>query len=84
MGCRNTDVFCGSLFAPFILKSWMAREVGTVIALPEKFESRMKELLKDEFQDFLKGFEEERYGGVRFNSLKTSKEEWEKIAPFEI
>ena len=35
----------------------------------------MKELLKEEFPDFLQGFEEERYGGVRFNSLKIQKEE---------
>ncbi len=56
----------------------------TVITLPKKFENRMKELLQEEFPDFLRGFEEERYGGVRFNSLKVSKDEWERIAPFAI
>ncbi len=55
-----------------------------MITLPQKFEHRMKELLKEEFPDFLQGFEEERYGGVRFNSLKIQKEEWERIAPFTI
>ena len=44
----------------------------------------MKELLKEEFPNFLQGFEEERYGGVRYNSLKVQKEEWEQIAPFSI
>ena len=53
-----------------------------MINLPEKFENRMRELLKEEFPEFLKGFEEERHGGVRFNSLKLDKEEWERIAPF--
>ncbi len=53
-----------------------------MINLPEKFENRMRELLLEEFPEFLKGFEEERHGGVRFNSLKIGKEEWERIAPF--
>ena len=53
-----------------------------MINLPEKFENRMRELLKEEFPEFLKGFEEERHGGIRFNSLKIGKEEWERIAPF--
>lgn len=54
------------------------------IELPEKFENRMRELLGEEFQAFLQGFEEERHGGIRFNSLKLSKEKWEEIAPFAI
>ncbi|MGN0505783.1 MAG: RsmF rRNA methyltransferase first C-terminal domain-containing protein [Lachnospiraceae bacterium] len=54
------------------------------MTLPEKFENRMKELLGEEFPKFLQGFEEERYGGVRFNSLKLGREEWESIAPFAI
>ena len=53
-----------------------------MITLPREFEQRMKELLKEEFPEFLQGFEEERHGGVRFNSLKVNKEDWERIAPF--
>ena len=53
-----------------------------MITLPREFEQRMKELLQEEFPEFLKGFDEERHGGVRFNSLKVNKEEWERIAPF--
>lgn len=53
------------------------------VNLPKKFENRMKELLKNEYDEFLQGFDEERYGGIRFNSLKVTKEEWEKISPFD-
>ncbi len=52
--------------------------------LPEKFEKKMKEILGDEFDAFIAGFEETRFGGVRFNSLKIDKEKWESIAPFDI
>ncbi len=52
--------------------------------LPEKFENKMKEILGDEFDAFIAGFEETRFGGVRFNSLKIDKEKWESIAPFDI
>ena len=53
-----------------------------MINLPEKFENRMRELLGEEFPEFLKGFEEERHGGIRFNSLKLNAAEWEQVAPF--
>ncbi len=52
--------------------------------LPEKFENKMKEILGEEFDAFIAGFNEPRFGGVRFNSLKIGKEEWEKLAPFEV
>ncbi len=52
--------------------------------LPEKFENKMKEILGEEFNAFIAGFNEPRYGGVRFNSLKTDKEQWENMAPFDI
>ena len=55
-----------------------------MINLPEKFEQRMRELLQEEFPKFLNGFEEERHGGIRFNSLKLQKEEWESKAPFAV
>ena len=52
--------------------------------LPEKFENKMHELLGDEFDAFINGFKESRFGGVRFNRMKTDKAEFEKIAPFNI
>lgn len=52
--------------------------------LPELFENRMKELLKEEYEDYLKCFEEKHYSGLRVNTLKITPEEFEKICPFEI
>ncbi len=52
--------------------------------LPELFENRMKELLKEEYEDYLKCFEEKHYSGLRVNTLKITPEEFEQICPFEI
>lgn len=52
--------------------------------LPIKFETTMRKLLKDEFDDYLKCFDESHYGGLRVNTLKISTEEFEKICPFKI
>lgn len=52
--------------------------------LPELFEDRMKDLLKDEYEDYIKCFEEKHYSGLRVNTLKITPEEFEKICPFEI
>lgn len=52
--------------------------------LPVKFENKMRELLGDEYQAFEAGFSEQRYGGVRYNALKTDKETFEKLVPFEV
>lgn len=52
--------------------------------LPEQFLDRMKALLKDEFDDFLKSYEEERYQGIRVNTLKISVEDFLKLSPYKI
>lgn len=52
--------------------------------LPELFENRMKELLKDEYADYIKCFDGKHYSGLRVNTLKISPEEFEKICPFKI
>lgn len=54
------------------------------MVLPKKFETRMQELLKDEFEDYMKTYEEKPLKGLRVNTLKISTEEFEKIAPFEL
>ena len=38
--------------------------------LPEKFSSRMEELLKEEYEAFLNSYDEKTYAGLRMNTLK--------------
>lgn len=52
--------------------------------LPESFEHKMKELLKDEFPEYIACYEEPRYYGLRVNTGKISVEDFKKICPFEI
>lgn len=52
--------------------------------LPIKFKEQMKELLQDEYEDYLHSFDHERYYGLRVNTLKISVEEFLKISPFKL
>lgn len=47
--------------------------------LPDIFLKEMKDLLKDEFQDFLDTYEEPKYSGLRANLLKITPNELEKL-----
>ena len=49
--------------------------------LPIEFENRMKEMLGEEYDDFIRSYEDERAYGLRFNPLKISREEFEKNVP---
>ena len=53
-----------------------------MIQLPKEYESRMKSLLGDGFDDYLKALSEEPVKGFRVNTDKISLEEFEKINPF--
>lgn len=52
--------------------------------LPIEFENKMRDLLGDEYEDFLKSYEEPRNFGLRVNVNKISPEEFEKLAPFHL
>lgn len=52
--------------------------------LPEAFEEKMQELLKEEFEEYIACYEEPRYYGLRINTKKIAAEEFQKICPFEI
>ncbi|WP_129596116.1 RsmF rRNA methyltransferase first C-terminal domain-containing protein [Anaerophilus nitritogenes] len=52
--------------------------------LPEKFTDKMKDLLKDEYEDFLASYEKQYFKGLRINTLKISVEEFLKISPFSL
>src|SRR5690625_2903262 len=42
----------------------------------------MEQLLGDDYESFLEGFQEEQTYGLRLNPLKVTQEEWKKINPF--
>ena len=52
--------------------------------LPKLFDERMKNLLKDEYTDFLHSYDQKHYSGLRVNTLKITPEEFENICPFKI
>ncbi|MDO4298906.1 MAG: RsmB/NOP family class I SAM-dependent RNA methyltransferase [Lachnospiraceae bacterium] len=54
------------------------------VKLPKEFEIRMKALLGDEYEAFLRTYEKPGRKGLRVNTLKISAEELERIAPFKM
>lgn len=50
--------------------------------LPIEFENRMKNTLKNEFDDFLSVYSNEPYHGLRVNTLKIVPKEFVKLFPF--
>ena len=50
--------------------------------LPEKFQVKMKQLLKDEFEAYLASYELPKYQGIRINTLKIDLPYWTTINPF--
>jgi len=52
--------------------------------LPKEYVESMQMLLGDEFDSYLKSFDDKRVYGLRVNTSKISCEEFEKICPFDI
>ena len=52
--------------------------------LPDAFIEKMKLLLGEEFEDYIKCYDEGRLYGLRVNTKKISVEEFKEICPFEI
>ena len=52
--------------------------------LPQSFLDSMKEILGEEYEAFLAGFDGQRQYGLRVNTLKMNLEEFERIAPFHL
>ena len=52
--------------------------------LPSAFEDKMKQLLKEEYKDYIACYDEPRYYGLRVNTKKISVEKFREICPFEI
>lgn len=54
------------------------------IALPQDFQKRMKNLLKEEYPQFLEAYEKRRLYGLRYNPLKTNRETFLERMPFSL
>ena len=52
--------------------------------LPSEFQERMKRILKDEYETFIKGYEMPHYRGIRLNPLKCSLGTLQAALPFQI
>ena len=52
--------------------------------LPILFEEKMKKLLGDEFDSYIKCYDMPRYYGLRVNTKKISVDDFKKICPFDI
>lgn len=52
--------------------------------LPQQYQEKMKDLLGEEFQEYLKTYDRQLKVGIRINTRKVSCEEFEKIAPYPI
>ncbi len=52
--------------------------------LPQEFLDKMKEMLKDEYDEFVKSYDNPRYYGFRVNTLKADIQDFLKISPFEL
>lgn len=52
--------------------------------LPKAFEEKMRSLLHEEYEDYIKCFDEVRHFGLRVNTNKISPEEFLKIVPWDL
>ena len=52
--------------------------------LPELFKARMKQQLKENYEDFLACYEREGYAGLRVNTGKISVERFRELFPFSL
>ena len=52
--------------------------------LPTAFTEKMKGILGDEYEAFIRSYEEPRNFGLRVNTAKISPEEFERLAPFHL
>ena len=58
--------------------------MSDMIKLPESFKERMKEELGNEYQAFIRSYEEERTYGLRVNPLKCDPDKFVSLMPFSL
>lgn len=54
------------------------------VNLPKKFDDRMRELLKEEYDQYVESLDKDFYAGLRVNNLKVSCKEFKEISPCRI
>lgn len=52
--------------------------------LPQEFQNRMQEMLGNEYETFLKGYDKPRFHALRRNPLKIKEQEFQDLIPFEL
>ncbi|MEG6567657.1 RsmB/NOP family class I SAM-dependent RNA methyltransferase [Thermoanaerobacterium saccharolyticum] len=55
-----------------------------IMKIKEDFVNKMRFLLKDDFEKFMREYEKEPYRGLRVNTLKISVDEFLRISPFRL
>ena len=56
--------------------------LSRIEVLPQAFLARMREMLGDEYEEFLESYKKPRTYGLRVNTSKITCEEFEKLVPF--
>ena len=59
-------------------------DLSRIEILPQAFLSRMREMLGDEYEEFLESYQKPRTYGLRVNTSKITCEEFEKLVPFPV
>lgn len=57
---------------------------GDNVNLPRQFEDRMRELLGEEYEEYVQSYNKPFHVGLRVNTLKISPKEFEHLCPFSI
>ena len=55
-----------------------------MISLPEKFLEDVKVILQDEYEEFIDSYNENKTTGLRLNTMKMSKEKFQKLNLFDL
>ena len=59
-------------------------DLSRIEVLPQAFLARMREMLGDEYEEFLESYKKPRTYGLRVNTSKITCEEFEKLVPFPV
>ncbi|TCW38112.1 NOL1/NOP2/sun family putative RNA methylase [Thermohydrogenium kirishiense] len=67
-----------------IIKDYIFYGDEMIMKIKEDFVNKMRFLLKDDFEKFMREYEKEPYRGLRVNTLKISVDEFLRISPFRL